>query len=149
LILPGQRKRKFDWTLGAAIIAAPFFWWLLSITVVPARLPGSSALLSQRFLMVAILYPVLEEIVFRGLLQGWLRKQSWGTKTVLGISNANLTVSVLFTAVHLARRFNLWSLAVFVPSLVFGFFRDRYGTLYTPISLHVFYNAGIVLLFSA
>ena len=30
--------------------------------------------------------------------------------------------------------------------LVFGFFKDRYGRLATPIVLHIFYNAGFLLL---
>ena len=133
--------------MGAAIIAAPFCWWLLSITVAQTAMPEFSDILSQRFIVVAIVYPVLEEIAFRGVLQGWLLKRNWGMKRWYGVSNANIVASMLFTTLHVVRRFNVLSLAVFVPSLVFGFFRERYNKLYVPIALHVFYNAGIVLLF--
>ena len=37
---------------------------------------------------------------------------------------------------------------VFLPSLVFGFFKDRTGRLTAPILLHSFYNAGFLLLFT-
>jgi membrane protease YdiL (CAAX protease family) len=35
-----------------------------------------------------------------------------------------------------------------LPSRVFGFFRDRTGRLVAPIVLHIFYNAGFLLLFT-
>lgn len=62
--------------------------------------------------------------------------------------NANVAVSVVFTALHVVRRVNPASVAVFVPSLIFGFFRERYNGLTVPIALHIFYNAGFVLLFT-
>ena len=103
---------------------------------------------TQRFLVVALVYPILEEIVFRGLLQGALLKRSWGSRRILGISNANILTSFIFTVLHVVRRAGALSVAVFIPSLVFGHFRERYGNLYVPIALHVFYNAGFVLLFA-
>jgi membrane protease YdiL (CAAX protease family) len=35
---------------------------------------------------------------------------------------------------------------VFAPSLVFGYFRERYGSIAPGAVLHVFYNAGYFLL---
>ena len=37
--------------------------------------------------------------------------------------------------------------AVLLPSLVFGFFKDRSGALWAPMALHVFYNSGYFWLF--
>ncbi len=51
-------------------------------------------------------------------------------------------------ALHVVRRPGMLSVGVFIPSLVFGFFRERYGNLYAPIALHIFYNAGFVLYFA-
>lgn len=98
--------------------------------------------------MVAIIYPVFEEIVFRGLLQGWMLKRHWGGRKKYGVSGANIAVSILFAALHVVRRPGALSVGVFVPSLVFGYFRERYNNLYAPIGLHMFYNAGLVLLFA-
>lgn len=147
LILPKGATRRFDWLLGAAIIAAPFYWWLFSIVVTPATRPVLSDLVSQRFIIVVLVYPVLEEIAFRGALQGWLLKKAWGRRKWSGLSGANVATSLLFAAIHVVRRPGVLSAAVFVPGLVFGFFRERYNNLYVPIALHVFYNAGVVLLF--
>lgn len=66
---------------------------------------------------------------------------------MFGISNANILTSFVFTLIHVVRRAGVLSVAVFIPSLVFGHFRERYGNLYVPIALHIFYNAGFVLLF--
>jgi membrane protease YdiL (CAAX protease family) len=35
---------------------------------------------------------------------------------------------------------------VLLPSLLYGYFRDRHGSVYPAIALHVFYNAGYFLL---
>ena len=59
---------------------------------------------------------------------------------------ANLIVSLLFVLAHLASNSISWSLLVFVPSLCFGFARDRFGSVYPAITLHAFYNAGYFLL---
>jgi membrane protease YdiL (CAAX protease family) len=35
-----------------------------------------------------------------------------------------------------------WALAVFFPSLVFGYFRDRCDSVVPAITLHILYNFG-------
>ena len=59
---------------------------------------------------------------------------------------ANLIVSLLFVLAHLASHSLSWSLLVFIPSLCFGFARDRFGSVYSPIALHTFYNTGYFFL---
>ena len=98
-------------------------------------------------MLPVLCYPVLEEIVFRGLIQelvsDYLSRQSLGPLSV-----ANLLTSVLFTALHFLYHPPLWAALVFFPSLVFGFFKDRTRQLTAPIILHIFYNAGFVWLFT-
>ncbi|MBS0152548.1 MAG: CPBP family intramembrane metalloprotease [Nitrospira sp.] len=54
---------------------------------------------------------------------------------------------LIFMSAHLVTtHFTPWSLLVFAPSFCFGFVRDRFGSVYPAIALHVFYNAGYVLL---
>ncbi|MCH7830858.1 MAG: JDVT-CTERM system CAAX-type protease [Proteobacteria bacterium] len=116
--------------------------------VTPASTPEMADLWSRRFIVVAIIFPIFEEIVFRGVLQGWMLKKSWGGRKKFGISSANVAVSIVFTALHVVRRVGVISVGVFVPSLVFGYFRERYDNLTASIGLHIFYNSGFVLLFS-
>jgi hypothetical protein len=139
--------RKFDWFLGVAILAAPLYWSVLALFI---NSPPASIKLStdpKRLILLVIVYPILEEIVFRGALQGWLRRKSWGLRHRFGVTNANILTSIVFAAFHLIRRPNIWSAGVILPGLVFGFFRDRYGNLYAPMALHIFYNAGLIWLF--
>ena len=94
-------------------------------------------------LMLSVIRPVIEEIVFRGLLQGLCIKQRLGRKVIVGITYANIITSIVFTALHLIYHAPLLALAVFVPSLAFGYFRERYyGWLVPSILLHCFYNTG-------
>ncbi len=130
-------------------MAAPLFWGALLVfndassdAGWPRRSPGQFALL-------ALVFPLLEEFVFRGFLQSALHKRAWGKKSCFGFSVANLLTSALFALAHLFRHPPLWAALAFFPSLVFGFFRDRYGTLLPSILLHIFYNAGYFWLFGA
>ena len=92
------------------------------------------------WLMVVLVWPVAEEILFRGLLQGELRRLAWGTRALAGITAANLVTSLVFVALHFIQHPPLWAAAVFMPSLVFGYFRDRHDSLYPALALHMVYN---------
>lgn len=132
---------------GAALGAAPFFWLLLLLFR-----PGMPALAwplqdPARFLLIALVYPVLEEMTFRGLLQPTLYRQRWGPVRHVGLSIANWITSLLFAASHLVWHDVTQAAAVFVPGLVFGYFRDRYGRITPSVWLHVLYNTGFALLF--
>jgi membrane protease YdiL (CAAX protease family) len=135
-----------DWTFHAALLAALLFWALLYAFTTPPIHWGWPLRAPWLFLWPALFYPVLEEIVFRGLVQDLahrhLRAWRWGP-----ISHANLYTSLLFTALHFIHQPPLWAAAVILPSLVFGYFKDKYRSLAAPILLHVFYNAGFFWLF--
>jgi len=133
--LPAWRDAR----LAAALAAAAPVWWLLVPHVGTARMAGAWPLLAG-----IALYPVLEELCFRGLLQGWLL-QRLGGATHAGISAANLITSLAFAAAHLHAQPPAWALATLLPSLVFGWVRERYGRVLPAIALHVYYNAGLML----
>ena len=131
-----------------AILAAPVIWLLLYFIVRPPldwlwplHHPG-------RFLWPVLFFPVVEEILFRGLLQEFVR--DYFSKAAFGpITVANLVTSLVFTALHFFYQPALWAALVIVPSLVFGLFKDRTGKLTAPIILHIFYNFGFLWVFSA
>lgn len=97
---------------------------------------------------VVVLYPLLEEIVFRGGLQSWLLEKSAWQQRIGGISLANVFTTVLFAAMHLINHPVTAAAMVIIPSLVFGWARDRFNGLVAPIALHMFYNAGYFTLLS-
>lgn len=99
------------------------------------------------FLMGVMLYPVLEELAFRGFIQTKLLENSiFRNKFFLRITNANLVTSFLFASFHLFNQPPLWAALIFLPSLVFGYLRDRYDAVIPSIFLHAWYNLGFLLL---
>ena len=135
----------------SALAAGPIFWLLfalLSLHVPTFDHFEFSRELAVVFLLTVIIYPVLEELVFRGLIQPELQRKSFFQRKILVFSFANIAASSLFSLFHLFNHELFWAMLVFFPSLVFGFFRDRYNSIAPSIFLHVFYNFGFSLLFS-
>jgi membrane protease YdiL (CAAX protease family) len=137
-----------DRCFWVALIAAPAFWAVLWFVVSPASEWGWPLRAPTQYLLLVVIYPVLEELVFRGALQGWMRTHGWARKEVGVVTVANGITSVVFTLAHLIVNPVWISVTVFVPSLVFGWFRDRYDQLHASIALHVFYNAGFIWIFA-
>lgn len=132
-----------------AIVAGPFFW--LSLYFSGTGITGIQWLKSNIwiFIQLGILLPVLEEIVFRGLLQETLWKTRVRRLSVFCLSMPNIITAILFTAFHFINHSPVWAVAVLGPALVFGFFRDRYRHVAPAIVLHVFYNSGYFILFGS
>ena len=128
-----------------AVVTGPFVWIILWLTVVPTFVVDEEAI-GKLVLAGVIYYPVLEEILFRGIIQGWLLSQPWGRNSFLQITTANAFTSILFVIAHLWYQPVSWAIMVFVPSLIYGFFRDRFQNSYPSILLHIYYNAGFMLI---
>ena len=99
----------------------------------------------QAFALLVIAYPVVEEWLFRGQLQPAIAARIT-VRALPGISAANFLTSTLFALAHLPFHAPPHALATFFPSLVFGFFRDRYASVVPGLLLHIWYNAGFFLL---
>jgi membrane protease YdiL (CAAX protease family) len=89
--------------------------------------------------------PLLEELLFRGLLQGQIRRFQTGRLAFGGISLANALTGLCFVCLHLLNHSPGLALAVLLPSLLFGFFRDRHGSIAPGLFLHVLFNAGYLI----
>jgi len=124
-----------------AILAGLVFWGALAL-LPGVRTPALKALVSWPYLYLGVVAPILEELAFRGALQGWLLETHYGGRRALGLTAANVTASVVFTAIHFAYHPPLWAAAVLFPSLIFGHLRDRTGSVLPAAYLHVFYNLG-------
>jgi len=131
----------------AALGGALLVWLCMYLLFEPDPDPGWPLREPMRFLYPALLYPVVEELLFRGLLQDLAHRHL--TPWRLGpLSHANILVSLVFTGLHFIHHPPAWAASVLIPSLIFGFFRDRTGRLTAPILLHVFYNSGYIWVFS-
>lgn len=131
-----------------ALLAGPFSWLLLWPWLAPAHVDPAWPLIHPQLLMLAVLiYPPLEEVVFRGWLQQTLANHL-PAQPRWWLSPANLATSLVFVLAHLWRHSPLMAAAVLLPSLIFGYFRERQQTLLSPILLHGWYNLGFVYLFA-
>lgn len=89
---------------------------------------------------LGLLYPAAEEWFFRGVIQGAAFRTGMGRKSWAGLSVANGAASLLFVAAHFLTHAPLWAMLVAVPSLLFGWFRDRYDSIIPGLILHCCYN---------
>lgn len=127
-----------------ALAIGPACWLLLWQTGVIEA--SSTPLPATRLLLLIGLYPLLEELLFRGVIQPWLHQRLGNYHDYLGITRANLLTSLFFSLSHLVNQPPLWAASVFIPSLLFGYFRDRYRGVLPGSLLHIWYNAGFFLL---
>ena len=133
-----MRRFYFD-PIYIGLLMTPIpFWWFLKTDHLPWTADQLTVLIT-----FSLLYPILEELVFRGYLQSWLQSKS--SKLFLNLSAANILTSIIFSLSHLFNHSPLWALSTFIPSLIFGYSLDRHKTLLAPIVLHASYNLGYFL----
>ena len=93
------------------------------------------ALFTASLVVMALLAPLAEETVFRGLLYGWLDVR-WGSTVAWAIS------SLLFAAAHAEPAHIVLVLPL---GLWFGFLRWRSGSLWPSLVAHVINNGMAVV----
>jgi len=94
----------------------------------------------KSLLLLVFFYPLIEELSFRGVLQGTLSQYPLFQKNYLQISLSNIFTSLLFAGIHLVYHSPLMALLIFFPSLIFGYFRDMTSGVIMSIILHMVYN---------
>jgi len=147
LVARGWRDLADDAGLRLPVTVAPSLpfgpVWLagsLIAFVVGGTTGGTASIGPALFLSLVLMQPVIEELLFRGAVQGYLLQTSYGGWSWHGVSVANVLASILFAAAHVAYQPPIWAAAVLLPSLIFGYFRDRTGSVVAPIVLHVSFN---------
>lgn len=130
-----------DRHFALAVLAAIPVWLALALTL-GERMRSPSGWAAWASLV--LVQPVLEEFVFRGVLQGQLLRLT-GARRLGPLTVANLLATIGFAAMHLIAQPPGWALAVAVPSLVFGHLRERFGSVAPAIAMHALYNAGFGL----
>lgn len=127
-------------------------WWGLAALALPGWLllawaqPSAPVLPGPSHLWPVLVFPVLEELIFRGGVQDWLLQRLWGARRWGPLTIANGLAALLFALLHLFQHTPVWAAAVFVPGLLFGWCYERWG-LGAAIALHVWYNAGYFTLY--
>jgi CAAX protease family protein len=138
--LPGF-KRGLIWAAAFAFISCLVVAGLLltdieALTFIRTRLPAKHVDIAFFFLVGGVIAPVAEEIFFRGLLYGFLRR--WGFPLALVLS------SLLFVLVHPMNRGIPFT--QMVGGLLFAVAYEMEGNLLVPITIHAFGNLAIFTL---
>ncbi|MFT7824333.1 MAG: JDVT-CTERM system glutamic-type intramembrane protease [Sulfurimonas sp.] len=126
---------------GAALLAAPIFC-LLYREIFGHQTEDLFWLLNDGWSLFFLIffYPIIEELAFRGVVQEYLEEKTKQRKLIANLSIANLLTSILFSLMHFIHHAPLWAALTFFPSLVFGYFKERYSGIMPSIILHIFYN---------
>ena len=98
----------------------------------------SPSMLIIALFTILLAAPVIEEFLFRGMLQTWLKKKM-GTKAAI------LIASLFFALFHLAASQGLGNislaLSLFSFACFLGFIYEKKGSLFASIGLHMTFNA--------
>lgn len=121
----------------AVLAAVPV--WLAFGALAGDRLQVNFAVYA--LISLLLVQPAVEEVVFRGALQGSLLAHGWH-RHIGPVSIANLVTTAAFAVLHLPAQPPLWALGVAAPSLVFGHVRERFDSVLPAVVLHSIYNAG-------
>lgn len=136
--------RALLWALGVSLLFLPAFWlgflWWWRIRV-PFHAPRMNSLVSD-FSGQLLVIALPEEAFYRGYLQSALDEVYKPRWRVLGaeLGPSLLITSALFALGHLFTEFNGARLAVFFPSLVFGYLRARTRSVAAGIVFHALCN---------
>jgi membrane protease YdiL (CAAX protease family) len=128
-----------DYRLVIAVLSGMLVLWAIHDWV---PVFASEQMFQWKLLIsILLLQPFFEELLFRGIIQGQLSKYAWGQQAVFKITAANAVASILFVGMHMLNGPLIWSLTIFIPSLLFGYFRDTFNSVYPSMVLHCVYNA--------
>lgn len=98
---------------------------------------GAGAL-ALRVVFASVIYPIAEELFFRGFLLGVLTRRA-------GPIVATLATAALFTALHSLGGSWLGALQIFVDGVFFAYVRLRSGSLLLPAVFHIIGNTVAVM----
>lgn len=100
------------------------------------RIPESVLAISLMLFSMAIMAPVMEEMVWRGFAQRGL--QRWGTAVALVLP------AVIWSLSHFGDKTWLGLVEITIVGLVWGWIRHRTGSVYPTLLLH-FLNNGVIV----
>jgi membrane protease YdiL (CAAX protease family) len=140
------------WGLVAAAVVLPLFalgYWLVWEVIAGKTLAWrADAVLTRVFFHHLLVVALPEEVFFRGYLQT-LFSRAWPSRPHRWWGDqgyAILATSVCFALLHLGWGFSWQRLGVFFPSLVFGWLRQRTGSVVAPILFHTLANVLMFVL---
>ena len=136
-LLGPHHAKRYLWAVGLYVSILPLSMLLMHLAggrpQDQAVELATAATWSHRlaiFVAIVIVTPIFEEVVFRGLMQGALRRK-------FGAVAGVIASTLLFTLVHAV---GVW-VAVAALGLLLAYIYDRTRNILVPIAVHVLHNA--------
>lgn len=143
------RSLKFFFIITLAVMP-PFMvaahFWMLHVFHRQGFEPASITFFTQGFLTQLIAVALPEEFFFRGYFQeklGTFFKPKW---KIFGVSlgYAWPLTAIIFSFAHSVIHIQWWHFSIFFPALLFGWLREKTGSITAPILFHTFCNCWTV-----
>jgi membrane protease YdiL (CAAX protease family) len=139
-MVPGLKKGLI-WSAGFGVVVSFAFVVLFAagintLTLIQVRLPPRPGEIALYFLIGGMVGPVAEEVFFRGILYGFLRR--WGVVVALVLS------TLIFVLIHPTN--HGLPITQAVGGIVFAVAYEVEGSLMVPITIHALGNMAIFTL---
>lgn len=138
--------KSLQWFFGITVLIIPLFlianhfWqdWVVRTVLIPHAISDLGSVVVYHLFLVA--FP--EELFFRGWLQNRLNAIATRPWKIFGVPLgwSWLVTALLFAFAHSLIAFQWWHFSIFFPALVFGWLREKTGSITAPILFHALSN---------
>jgi membrane protease YdiL (CAAX protease family) len=132
--------------LASVIILPPFFltahFWQIWVGGYSGFHPASPSIVNGMILFQLFLVALPEEFYFRGYFQSGMNLVIQRRWNFLGaqLGWGWIITAAVFALAHSIIFFQWWHFAIFFPALVFGYLREKTGSITAPIVFHALSN---------
>lgn len=132
--------------ISVLIVFPPYLFlahlWMLHVFDFEKFAPASWMALTENLWYQLLVVALPEEFYFRGYLQTTLKKVFQPRWKILGVSLGWewLLTALIFAFAHSVIQLKWWHFSIFFPALLFGYLRERTGSITAPILFHAFSN---------
>jgi len=136
-------KAFLIWTL---LIFPPYLigahFWMLHVFGFEGFNPASWQTFTNNFFFQVLVVALPEEFFFRGYLQSTLRKIFAPRWKVFGVKLGWgwVLTAFIFAFAHSVIQLQWWHFSIFFPALLFGYLKEKTGSITAPILFHAFSN---------
>lgn len=133
-------------SIAVVVIFPPYLffahYWMLWIFHYQGFDPAAWKIFTDPLLYQLLMVAFPEEFFFRGYLQTELNKIFQPKWRLLGthLGWGWIVTSLIFAFAHSVIELQWWHFSIFFPTLIFGFLKERCGSITAPILFHTFCN---------